>query len=508
MYSTSSNNKRLVRNTGTLYLRMFLIMLIYLYTSRIVLKNLGVEDYGIYNVIAGLITLFNVFIGAVNVSISRFITYELGRGRGDNVSKVFTASINVQTLLIGIILVVAETVGLWFLNNKLVIPDTRIEVANYVYQSTIFASAFMLLCAPFNAAIIAYENISAYAVISTLNTLMNLIAALSLTFVVYDRLMVYSTMLMVSSFTTLIMYFVYCKLRLKECKYIFSTDLTTFKEIFSYAGWTYIGNSAAMLRDQGGNILLNLFYGPTTNAARGLAMQVQVAVNQFSTNFTTALNPQITKSYACGDKKRMFFLIRGGSLISFYLLLLISIPMMLYTPYILNFWLGNGYPVETELFVRLSILFILSESVSNPLITAASATGIIRNYQLVVGGVQFLNFPLSYIALKTGLSSMFVYIVAIAVSQACLFARLFMLRGMIGLSVRKFMTTCYFKILTIAIISYSLSYYLVGEDIEGLMMLCMKFASCITVTISLILIIGLNSRERNFILSKLKRKKI
>ena len=505
MSSTSSNNKRLARNTGTLYMRMFLIMLIHLYSSRIILNILGVEDYGIYNVIAGLITLCNVFVGAVNVSISRFITYELGKGNGNNVSKVFSASINVQAVLVTIIFIVAETIGVWFLNNKIIIPESRLVIANYVYQSTVFTSLFMLLSAPFNAALIAYEKISAFAVISTLYVLMNLLAALSLAYVPFDRLIMYSILLMLSSFVTLVMYCGYCNVKLKECRYKYSKDFTTFKEIFSYAGWTYIGNSAAMLRDQGGNILLNLFYGPTVNAARGLAMQIQVAVNQFSTNFTTALNPQITKSYACGDKKRMFFLIHSGSLIGFYLLLLISIPMIFYTPNVLSFWLGDKYPSETILFVRLSVLFILSESVSNPLITAASATGIIRNYQIVVGGIQFLNLPLSYFVLKMGLSSMSVYVVAIIISQACFLSRLIMLREMIGLSIRNFMSTCFLRIITVAIMASSLSYYLVGLEVTDLMILCIKFVSCISITIIVILIVGLNSRERKFLFSKFKR---
>lgn len=273
--------------------------------------------------------------------------------------------------------------------------------------------------------------------------------------------------------------------------------------MFSYAGWTYIGSSAALLRDQGGNILINIFFGPAINAARGIAVQVQSAVNQFAFNFTTALNPQITKNYAAEDYERVKFLIRVGTLASYFLLLLIALPILFDTPYILKLWLKN-VPEETVVFVRLALLFAMSEAISNPLVTAASASGKIRNYQLLVGGIQFMNFPVTYLFFRLGFPSYTVLIIAIILSQCCLAARLYILRGMIALSARKFLKECYSRIVIVSLLALIVPVLVqpyIKENFAGLLLCVLIYT---TSTSTIIYLVGCNSHERRYLYERFR----
>ena len=294
----------------------------------------------------------------------------------------------------------------------------------------------------------------------------------------------------------------YCKRHFEECSYHFIFDATLLKRMFGFAGWNFIGSCSAILRDQGGNIVINLFCGPAVNAARGIAYQVNSAVNGFVSNFMVALNPQITKSYASGDREYMMTLIYQGARLSFYILLMLSLPVIINVDYILELWL-KMVPDHTTLFVQLVLIFAMSESISNPLITAMLATGNIRNYQIVVGGLQMLNLPISYILLRNGCIPETVLIVAICISQCCLLARLYMLKGMIGLSVREYMNKVYFNVLAVTILSAVipcfLSYYL-HETFISFIMICAISVIC---TFSVIYFVGCNRNERKFILSKI-----
>lgn len=501
MTDTSQNNKRIAKNTLLLYIRMLLLMVVNLYTSRVILNALGVDDFGIYNVVGGLVAMFSMLSGSITVSISRFITFELGKGDKGNVGKVFSSALNVQICMMFIIFVLAETVGLWFLNNKMVFPSERAIATNWVYQFTIITFLINLLSVPYNAAIIAYEKMSAFAYISIIEAGLKLVIAIGLVYISYDKLIVYGILMMLVSIIVRMIYGLYCKRHFSVCTYHFIFDKSILKSMFSYAGWTYIGSSAALLRDQGGNILINIFFGPAINAARGIAVQVQSAVNQFAFNFTTALNPQITKNYAAEDYDRVKFLIRVGTLASYFLLLLIALPILIDTPYILKLWLKN-VPEETVVFVRLSLLFAMSEAISNPLITAASASGKIRNYQLLVGGIQFLNFPITYLFFRMGFASYTVLIIAIVLSQCCLAARLYILRGMIGLSIRKFLIRCYLKIVIVSVLALIIPIliqpYIKGNFIG--LLFCIMI--CTVSTLMIIYYVGCNRSERKYLFDK------
>lgn len=478
------------------------MMAISLYTSRVVLQTLGVEDFGIYNVVGGVVSMFSVISGSLSAAISRFITYELGTGNKDKLIKIFSSSVTIQLGLGLIILILAEVIGVWFLNTKMTIPINRLYAANWVFQLSILTFIINLVSVPYNAAIIAHERMSAFAYISILEVVAKLIIVYMLLWSPFDKLIFYAVLMTSVALIIRFVYGYYCKQHFEECTYHFIFDKELLKKMFSFAGWNFIGAASAVLRDQGGNIVINLFCGPAVNAARGIAYQVNSAISGFVSNFMMALNPQITKSYASGDRAYMMTLIYQGARLSFYILLILSLPVIINAHYILTLWL-KIVPIHTTLFVQLVLVFAMSESISNTLITAMLATGKIRNYQIIVGGLQMMNLPLSYILLRNGCIPETVLIVAICISQCCLAARLYMLRGMIGLSVREYMCKVYFNVLAVTILSAIIpiisSYYL-SETFINFFVICVISVIC---TFIVIYFVGCNRKERQLISSKI-----
>ena len=497
-----SNNKRIAKNTLMLYFRMLFMMAVSLYTSRVVLNALGVEDFGIYNVVGGVVAMFSMLSSSLSSAITRFITYELGTGNQENLKKIFSSAVTIQIGLAILIILLAEAVGVWFLNVKMNIPESRMAAANWVFQFSILTFAINLISVPYNANIIAHERMSAFAYISILEAIGKLTIAYLIIVSPMDRLVFYAILMCAVALIVRFAYGVYCKRHFEECTYRFIFDKDLLKRMFGFAGWNFIGATSAVLRDQGGNVVINLFCGPAANAARGIAFQVNTAISGFVTNFMTALNPQITKSYAVGDRKYMMTLIFQGARLSFYMLLLLSLPVLINTHYILGLWL-KIVPDHAVLFVQLVLVFAMSESISNPLITAMLATGRIRNYQLVVGGLQMMNLPVSYILLRMGMFPEVVIVVAIVISQCCLAARLLMLRGMIGLSVRKYMKKVYINVLVVTIIAAILPFLLaisLEESFLNFVLLCFMALICTGITIYYV---GCDKTERQFVLNKL-----
>lgn len=502
MSNTTENNKRIAKNTLLLYFRMLFLMAVSLYTSRVVLNALGVEDFGIYNVVGGVVAMFSVLSGSLSTAISRFITYELGKGNKENLNKIFSSAVTIQFGLAGIIILLAETIGIWFLNIKMNIPEVRMEAANWVFQFSILTFAINLISVPYNASIIAHEKMSAFAYISILEAVGKLTIAYLITISPIDKLIFYAILMCAVALVVRLTYGNYCKRHFSECTYHFSWDKLLLKQMFGFAGWNFIGASSAILRDQGGNVVINLFCGPTVNAARGIAFQVNNAVNQFVTNFMTALNPQITKSYASGDKEYMMTLIFQGARLSFYMLFLLSLPILVNTHYILTLWL-KIVPEHAVLFVQLILIFALSESISQPLITAMLATRKIRNYQIIVGGLQMMNLPVSYILLRIGYFPEIVIVVAICISQCCLGARLILLRKMINLSIIKYLKKVYFNIIIVSItaaIFPLISAYYIDKSFINFILISLIAVIC---TFTSIYFIGCNYQERQFIHQKL-----
>lgn len=501
MSDNSQNNKRIAKNTLMLYARMLVLMLVGLYTSRITLNALGVENYGIYNVVGGVVTMFSILSGSLSAAISRFITFELGRNDLDKLKKVFSSAVTIQIILSLIIILLAETVGLWFLNNKLVIAPERMSAANWVYQFSILTFVLNLISLPYNATIIAHERMSAFAYISIFDVFSKLLVAFSIYYSPFDKLIHFSLLLAILAIINRLIYAIYCKRHFAECVVHFTYDHSLLKQMFGFAGWNFIGASSAVLRDQGGNIILNIFYGSAVNAARGIAIQVSSHIQSFVNNFMTAINPQITKSYACSDYDYMMSLIYKGARFSYYILLLLSLPIIINAQYVLTIWLGT-VPEHTVTFVQLVLLFALSESLANPLVTAMLATGKIRNYQLVVGGLQMMNLPLSYTFLRLGYPPESVFVVAIFISVCCEMARLYMLRSMINLSVSSFLKKVYFNVILVTIIASIIPVALsviLPDNFIGFICSCM---CCIISAGVSILFIGLTRAELKMITSK------
>ena len=501
MTNTAENNKRIAKNTLLLYFRMLFMMVVSLYTSRVVLNALGVEDYGIYNVVGGIVLMFNVISGSLSAAITRFITYELGKGNQEKLKRIFSSAVTTQLGLALIIILLAEILGIWFLNVKMNIPESRIIAANWVFQFSIFTFAINLISVPYNAIIIAHEKMSAFAYISIIEAIGKLAIAYLIMVSSIDKLIFYAILMCCIALIVRFCYGKYCTRHFRECHYHFIWDKQLLKNMFNFAGWNFIGASSAILRDQGGNIVINIFCGPTVNAARGIAFQVNNAIQGFVTNFMTALNPQITKSYASGEHKYMMTLIFQGARLSFYMLLLLSLPIILNTQYILSIWLGI-VPDHTALFVQLILIFAMSESLSQPLITAMLATGRIRNYQIIVGGLQIMNLPISYFLLRFGFIPEAIIGVAIVISQCCLVARLVLLRKMIGLSFRKYLKRVYLNVLLVTTIASVMSFFVsrqFEESFLNFIILCILTIICTGVTIYYI---GCNKSERLFLLNR------
>ena len=394
---------------------------------------------------------------------------------------------------------------MWFLNNRMNIPVERMSASNWVFQCSMGTFVLSILCIPYNASIIAHEKMSVFAFMTIFDASFKLLITIILYYYRGDKLILLAVLWMLPALSTLIIYWSYCKKKFEECHYILNFEKSQYKMIFSFAGWNFIGASSAILRDQGVNILLNIFCGPVVNAARGVTTQINSVVTQFANNFTTALNPQIMKSFAKGDLDYTFKLVFQGARFSCYLLLLISIPALITTSDFLTLWL-NLVPEHTIIFVRLVLIYTIIEAMSFTMVTLMLATGKIRNYQLIVGGCQMLNFPLAYLVLRLGMHPFVTYLISIVVALICLATRLIMLHKMVKLPVASFLKSVTVNILGVGVLSFIFSYLVYINMAPGLM----RFVSCVVfsllVTGIIIYYIGCTSSERKFMLTQIRNR--
>ena len=505
MGTHSENSRRIVKNTLMLYVRMLVLMLIGFYTSRVVLGALGETDYGVYNVVGGVVAMFTVISGALNSAISRFITFELGKGSEARLNKVYSTAVLIQAAIALIVAVIAEPVGIWFINNEMTIAPERTPAAIWVLHFSVFSFVVNLLSVPQMASITAHERMSAYAYIGLMDGFLRLMVAFLILRSPFDRLISYAALMAVVVLMVRVAYGIYCRRNFEECRFRPVFDPKLVKEMFSFAGWNFIGVSSGVLRDHGGNILVNLFFGPAMNAARGVAMQVFTALQGFVTNFMTAVNPQITKSYASDDKEYMLTLVRKSSRMSFYLLFIIALPVIFNADFLLEIWLKD-VPDNASAFVRLFLIFALSDSLSYPLVTAQLATGNIKKYQIIVGGMNMLNLPVSYIFLKAGFPAESTIVVAIVISQLCFFARLSLLKRMINLHVKTFLREVYFNV--IAVVAVALIVPLMFEMIKpsGVTGFASSILICLCSVSLSVLFVGFGKIERKDMMMLVIRK--
>lgn len=448
----TTSNTRIAKNAVLLYARTFFVMIISLYTSRVILQALGVEDYGVYQVVGGMVAMFAVISQALSSAISRYITYEIGSGNRERLFAVFSISKVVQVSIAAIVLVFGEIVGLWFMHTHMQIPDGRMWAANWVLQFSLTSFCVNLLSIPYNACIIAHEHMKAYAYISIFEALGKLCICYLLLVSPMDRLVFYALLLTLLTILIRIIYTIYSHRYFEESHAPFSFQKSLFMEMFSFAGWGFFTNANYLLNNQGVNMLINVFFGVTFNAARGLANQVESAVMQFVNSFTTAINPQITKSYAAGKKEEMFQLVYRGSKFSFYLMYLMALPLIFEAEEVLNIWL-TVIPEKTVVFVQLSLVLGMFECFGNPSVTACMATGKIRTYSIVIGILGLLDFPIVWIAFAVGAEIEMAYYLYIFVKAVVIIVRMFLMKNMLGMQISEYLRKAVSPVLLVAFLA-------------------------------------------------------
>ncbi len=499
--SQSSNteaNKRIAKNTLLLYLRSIFLLCITFYTSRVVLQVLGVEDFGIYNIVGGVVSMFSLISGTLATSTQRFITFSLGEGDLQKTRKVFCNSITLHIILGFVIVLILEIAGLWFLGNKLNIPDVRMEAAHIVFQCSIFTFFVNLVSVPYNALIIAYERMSAYAYISIVDGILKLAIALSLIYYGSDKLVLFGLLHAGSAIVIRFIYSIYSSKHFEVARHIkIGIDRNLFKSMFSFAGWNIFGQTSLVCRNQGIDILLNLFFDVTVNSAKGICSQVQQGVYQLVSNFQTSVKPQITKSIAQEDFDRVYTLTIQGSRFSFYLMTILALPVIVSCEELLSLWLPV-VPDYAVVFVQWTMLYLLLDTQSRFLMHNIMSTGNIRNYQLVIGISKILTLPIAYIALLLGGSPLTGIIVNILIEIVCLVERLYFNRKQIDFPVDRFLTsaitTC-FGVFFIALVPCLLLRYYVTSSLP------LNLLFTLVVTTFIILFQGLNNQERSTIFS-------
>ena len=504
MSNQISNNKRIAKNTIVLYIRTLFLMLISLYTSRVILEVLGVEDYGIYQVVGGVVAMFSVISSSLSNAISRFLTFEIGHGDKVRLKKIFSTSITIQLVIAAIILVLSEVIGVWFMETKMQIPIDRLNAARWVLHCSLFTFCINLLSVPYNACIIAHERMSAFAYIGIFEAVMKLAICYMIIVSPIDKLISYALLMMLIALITRIIYSIYCNRYLEESRVRPGFDKEIFKEMIGFSGWSFFNNTAVILNGQGVNMLMNVYFGVVVNAARGIAVQVEGAVLQFVNNFTTAINPQITKSYAKGDLDGMYKLVCRGAKFSYFSMLLLALPIIFEAEQILNIWLVD-VPEHAVNFVRLSLVMGLCDSIGNSGYTACMATGKLKKYSIVITSVAILEFPLAWLFFAMDALPEYAYYTYIAVKITVLVVRMFLLDSMVGLKVSMYIKNVFVPIILTTLLAILIP-CIVGLLLQPtiLRLIIMTLLSVIWVAFS-VLSVGVTANERRVILGSCKK---
>lgn len=496
MSTNSEANKRIAKNTMLLYIRMGVMMIISFFTARITLEALGVVDYGINNVVGGLVSMFSLISSSLSSSVSRFITFGLGKGDKKELNTIFSTSVNIHVILAIIVVIAIETIGIWFLNNKMVIPADRLTAAHWVLQCSTFMFAIGLLSVPYNATIIAHERMDVYAYFTLFDAFSRLAIVFAIKYYGGDRLILLAIISLIPSLIKQFYYWYFSKKNFEECTYHAVWDKRVFKEMFGFAGWNFIGNAAFIMNTQGINMLINIFYGVTLNAARGIAVQVMSIVEQFTGNFTAAINPQITKSCASGDNKHLYFLIEKSSKFNFFLMLILVTPVILECKTLLELWLGK-IPDHTVNFVILNLIRALTIIMSNSLLTAILATGKIKQYQTIVIFTTIWVFILTYFAFDIGLPPETTYIIHICIYVILVIIRIVYAKKLIGLDYISFIKNVVFRCLYVLCL-VSIAPIIIAMTTEPeILRLLVSVPTTIIYSIFIIYLFGLDSGEKN-----------
>lgn len=497
MPDNSVNNKRIAKNTIMLYIRQILILLVGLYTVRVVLKTLGMEDYGVYNVVAGAVSMFSFLTGAMAIGSQRFFSYYIGKGDVSGLKDLFKNTFTIYLLLSFIIVVLSETIGIWFINNKLVIPETRQVAANVIFQFSIISFVFSMLNAPFIACLLSHEDMTIYARVGIMEVFFKLAIALLLFVLPFDKLICYGLLLLVVSIITTSIYAQYCRKNYQECRIGLAWDKKMISEVASFSGWNLFGNVAWVVKNQGTSFMLNMFFGPTMNAAQNLATQIRGVIGSFADNFTNAVKPQIVKTYACNDYYEMNKLMYSSSKLAFILMIVIVIPVILNIEFILDIWLET-VPDYASSFTKLMLLEATIEAMSAPSATANQATGKIKYYQMIIGILGIMNLPISYLFLKLGFDVVVVYIVSVILQSCIVINRMLFLERIERGSSKALLVKTYVPCFIAGLLSYVICSIL-WQSFDSVLLVILTLCYEAVIVLAICYFISLNKSERKFV---------
>lgn len=494
----NQNSERVAKNTGFMFIRMLVVVGVGLFTSREVLRVLGVNDFGIYNLVGTIVVMFTFLQAALNNATSRFITYDLGAGNTTNLQKTFSMSMNTELILAGIIMLLSEIVGVWFIEYKLHIPDGRMEAAQWVFQISLFNFALSIIRTPFNSLIIAHEHMNYYALTSIIEAVLKLVIVYLLIVLPADKLILYALLQMGVTIVIFLWMVVYCKHHFEECHYTKYWNKGLLKCLMNYSGWSLIVNIADIAVNQSISIFFNLFYGVAANAAYGVANQVNTQLNYFITNFSQSYSPQIIKSYAAKKYDYFMKLIYSTSKLTFFLYFSVAFPIMINIRFILDIWLVNP-PKMADTFLCLIVGYNIFDSFSNPLWMSVHATGYLKVHQILMGSIKIMNIPISYILLKLGFPIYTVLAVYVALNALCSIVRIIYLRTLIHLDTLDYMKKVIWQMIKIVLISIPIPLAILYFSDNRLLNLFTTSISFYLLYLPGIYFLALNAREKDLV---------
>ena len=496
--SYTPSSSRLIKNTLSLFFRLILLMCINLYTSRIVLETLGVEDYGIYNVVGGVVVMLAFINDSMTNSTRRFLNFELGKGNKKRLHEVFVTSLHIYFIISLLVVTLGETIGLWFVLEEMTIPPERMTAALWCYHISIFTVVIDILSCPYVSAIVAHEKMKSFAYIAIIDAVLRLLIVYLLLVYDYDRLIFYALLFAGVKILIRIIYHIYCVRNFEECKYRWIYNKSLFKEMAAFAGWNMWGNFAYVTYTQGLNMLLNVFFGPVVNAARGVAVQVQGTIGHFANNFQMAITPQITKTYASGNMDETHKLIYRGSKLTFVLMLVMCLPLIMETPMILNIWLKE-VPEGAVLFLRLLLMNVIIQKNISILGAAVSSTGRIKKYETRVNGLMMTILPTAYIVLRFGGPAWTVFVVYLVVTFLSFILVLYISLPQIGMKFKYYLNMvikpCFGVLVLSLVVPIAMKFF--GES--GLLYSLLTIAATILSTLLFGYLVGVNREEKQLI---------
>lgn len=503
-----TNNQKLAKNTVFLYIRMIVVMLITFFTTRILLSTLGIEDFGIYNVVCGFVTMFSFLNTSMANGVQRFYSFAIGKNDPKSISKIFTLAAIIQLIIAIIIIVIVETVGIWYLYNKMNISANRVFAAFWVFQNALLSLFFVILTVPYNGAVMAYEKMNFYAIVSIIDAILKLVVVFILPYCGIDKLICYGLLISVISILDFLFNFFYCKRHFPQIKFVKHIDRGLLPSMISFSGWNIFGSLAHMGKIQGVNLVLNAFWGTVVNTAFGISAQISNAVSSLTAGFVTALRPQMIKSFAAGDLDYTMKLLYSASKLTFFLVLIIAVPIFEEISSILDFWLGVGkYPEMTIVFCKLTILTVLFDSFATPLSIIVHASGKMRTFQIVCSLVIISVVPLSYIVAKLWNDAVIVISIGLFTTILAQLVRLLLIKNIIKFSILSYCVKVFIPTTIVFLLSCIAALLVNRISIENLEFwgVLMKIGLNVIVCFIVIYIIGLSKTEKNLVKSFIKK---